>query len=387
MTIPPSRGAEPSRWAVLSLYRGGMLHVAAGLANSLAAADPEAPVACFGPSELPAPLFHPRVERHAARLPESLTFAEAGRWMGCPFTAYRLARRVMAWRPTLLHLNSGHWLHPLLVPPWARHIPLVATLHDVTPHPGERRPHHAWKLRALLRHARRIIVHSADMRAEAIARWSLPPERVVVLPLVSFGHCVTPSSATAPRPHPADVLLFGRIYAYKGYDTFFRAWPSIAARVPEARITLAGAGDLAPWRAALAAAGDRVRVLNRFIGEEETAQLFAETALPVLPYVQASQSGVALLAAAHGRAVVASRVGAIPEVVRHGETGWLVPPGDPAALADAVVHLLRQPALREELGRRARAWTEENFGPAASGRRLLELYRAVLQESRPAGSP
>jgi glycosyltransferase involved in cell wall biosynthesis len=385
MTDRPSRSAEPSRWAVLSLYRGGMLHVAAGLANSLAASDPGARVACFGPAELPSSLFDPRVERHASMLPEALNFAEAGRWLGCPLAAQRLARRVRMWRPTLLHLNSGHWLHPLLVPAWARHIPLVATLHDVTPHPGERRPHHGWKLRALLTHARRIIVHSADMRTEAIARWSLPPERVVVLPLVSFGHCVTRLQAPAPPRHPADVLLYGRIYAYKGYDTFFRAWPAIAARVPEARVTLAGAGDLGPWRAALAAAGDRVRVLNRFIGEEETARLFAETALPVLPYTQASQSGVALLAAAHGRAVVASRVGAIPEVVRHGETGWLVPPGDPAALADAVVHLLRQPALREELGRRARDWTEENFGPVVSGRRLLDLYGAVLRENPPPG--
>lgn len=378
MTTAPS--APPRRWAVLSPYRGGMLHVAAGLVNGLAAADDAAALACFGPADMPPALFDPRVERYPNALPERLAPGEARRWVMSPYTALRLRRAVVRWQPSLLHLNSGHWLHPWLVPALARRMPLVATLHDVTPHPGERRPHHGWKIDALLQHARRIIVHSEDLRRQAIETWSLPPSRVVVLPLVSFHHCVSTARPAAPPGHSADVLLYGRIYAYKGYDVFFRAWPSILARVPEARITIAGAGDPAICRAAEAVAGDRVRILNRFIGEEETARLFAETAVPVLPYIEASQSGVALLAAAHGRAVVASRVGAIPEAVRDGESGLLAPPGDAAALADAVVALLKDPARRARMGAFALAWTDEHFGPAATGRRLLALYGEVLRD-------
>lgn len=375
-----AKSEVPPRWAVLSLYRGGMLHVAAGLANSLAAADPAASLACFGPASMPSDLFDERVERHSFGLPEIVRGRELGRWMRVPVTANRLKRDLLAWRPSLIHCNSGHWLHPWLVPALAHRVPLVATLHDVTPHPGERRPHHGWKLNALLLHARRVIVHSEELRRQALATWPLSPEKVVALPLVSFGHCCRASPDLPTSPRPAHILLYGRIYAYKGYDVFFRAWPSILARVPDARITLAGAGDLSPWRAALSAAGGRVRVINRFIEEAEASQLFAEAALTVLPYKEASQSGVALLAAAHERAVVASRVGAIPEVVRDGETGLLVPPGDPDALADAVVALLLDPARCRRLGAYAKLWTEKQFGPAVLGNHLLKLYRDVLLE-------
>ncbi len=375
----PTAGAP--RWAVLSLYRGGMAHFASGLANSLATADPEAAVAFFGPQPLPDGLFDPRVETHAFPLPETFAPHDAARWLRAPVTLVRLRNSLRRWQPTLIHINSGHWSYHLLIPALARIAPLIATLHDIEPHPGERRPHHDWKLNALLGAARRIVVNSEDLRRQALARWPLPPGKVVALPPPAFLHAAPPAPPDGAREHPADVLLFGRLYAYKGTDVLLRAWPRIAEQVPEARLTLAGAGDLSPWRAELETLGNRVRMFNRFLSEEETSLCFAETALVALPYRQASLSGVALLAAAHACAVVASRVGAIPETVEDGVTGLLVEPGDPAALAAAIVALLRDPERRRRMGRAALARARERGNPAFVGEKLLALYRDVLREA------
>ncbi len=95
--------------------------------------------------------------------------------------------------------------------------------------------------------------------------------------------------------------------------------------------------------------------------------MFGEAALVVLPYVSATQSGVIPIAAAFGRAVIATNVGGLAEQVDGGRLGVLIPPADSAALAHAVVQLLQDPERASELGGRLRAYynTERSWERAA----------------------
>jgi len=253
----------------------------------------------------------------------------------------------------------------------------VATLHDVRIHPGELRLYEQLKLRPLLHHARRLIVHSESLREQALRRWRLPPDRVIVIPC----GLLKPAGAgdAGIVEDPSQVLLVGRLYAYKGLEILLRAWPSVIAGCPSARLVIAGAGCLAPWRRMLEPWAGRVRIINRYLPDRDLARLMAESAVVALPYLEASQSGMALTAAAFGKAVVASRVGAIPEAVRHNETGLLVPPGDAAALGAALLRLLQDPEERRRLGRSALEQGQRRFGPQAIGDRLLALYRITAQ--------
>jgi starch synthase len=81
---------------------------------------------------------------------------------------------------------------------------------------------------------------------------------------------------------------------------------------------------------------------------------------------------------AHGRCVVASRLGAVAEVVDDGETGVLVPPGDPVALAAAIQELWEDPARAERMGRNAWKQAKQQFDPLVQARKLVELYEYVL---------
>jgi glycosyltransferase involved in cell wall biosynthesis len=146
------------------------------------------------------------------------------------------------------------------------------------------------------------------------------------------------------------VLFFGYVREYKGLPTLLAAMAHVA---PDVQLVVAGEiyhRDAAHYRALAAAAGvgDRVVFLDRFVAAREVACCFATSALVVLPYWEASQSAVVPLAMASGRGVVASAVGGLPDVVRDGETGLLVPPRDPEALAAAIaLGLARATSLGE----------------------------------------
>jgi len=151
----------------------------------------------------------------------------------------------------------------------------------------------------------------------------------------------TRESARAKLGLSGDVaLFFGYVRHYKGLDTLLEAWPKVRARRPGATLVVAGEfyEDRARYDELLRAAGEgAVRVLDRYIADDEVEALFRAADVTVLPYRSATQSGVTHVAYALGCPVIATRVGGITETVREGETGLTTPPEDPAALADTVV--------------------------------------------------
>jgi glycosyltransferase involved in cell wall biosynthesis len=141
------------------------------------------------------------------------------------------------------------------------------------------------------------------------------------------------------------VLFFGLIRPYKGLDVLLRAVARVRERVP---VTLVVAGEFyesrAPYDALVASLGlqPAVRFLDRYVPNEEVESLFRAADVVVLPYVSATQSGIAQIALAFERPVIVTDVGGLPEAVRPGETGWVVPPRDPEALARILVEFFTQ---------------------------------------------
>lgn len=155
-------------------------------------------------------------------------------------------------------------------------------------------------------------------------------------------------------PDAEMVLFFGYIRAYKGLDLLLDAWPRVRALRPRAMLVVAGEfyEESAPYRAQVARVGgdQSVRLLDRYIPDPEVEALFKAADVTVLPYRSATQSGVTHVAYALGVPVITTDVGGLAETVRPGHTGLVVPPGDPARLADAIVAYFADgmaPRLRE----------------------------------------
>lgn len=182
---------------------------------------------------------------------------------------------------------------------------------------------------------------------------------------------------TPPRDPPR-ILCLGRLVRDKGFDVAIEALPAILARWPRLRVTVAGDG---PERASLQ---NRVRALGlekavEFAGWVEPAavpRLIGSATLLVMPSRTDGLPAVALQAAAMGRPVVATRVGGLPEIVLHGETGLLVDLNG-GAIAEAVNALLDRPEELQRLGLAAWRRAREVFSPEACVDAFDELYRRL----------
>ena len=173
----------------------------------------------------------------------------------------------------------------------------------------------------------------------------------------------------APLPETPTALFVGVLERYKAIDVLAEAWPAVRERVPEARLHVVGSGSLA------APAGEGIEWSRSLTTAEVAAALDAATLL-VLPSRSEGMGRVLVEAFCRGRGVVGSRVGGIPDVVTDGENGLLVEPGDPAALADALVRVLADPELAGRFGQVAHGcastWAATPMQFAARMRELVE---------------
>jgi glycosyltransferase involved in cell wall biosynthesis len=135
------------------------------------------------------------------------------------------------------------------------------------------------------------------------------------------------------------LLFFGFVRAYKGLDILLEAMEELG---PDEGYHLVIVGefyeDPAKYRDGLDALRERgqLTLVDRYVANEEVPLYFSAADVLMVPYLSATQSGVIQIAYAFLKPVVATTVGGIPEVVTDGRTGYLVPPGDPRAMAEAV---------------------------------------------------
>jgi glycosyltransferase involved in cell wall biosynthesis len=101
-----------------------------------------------------------------------------------------------------------------------------------------------------------------------------------------------------------------------------------------------------------------VEIRNWLVGDDEAVDLFRRCGVVVLPYVEASQSALVAAAYFFRKPAIVTRAGALPEYVVHGETGWVIPPGDPQALAATLAAALGDPDRLARMGRAGWAWYE-----------------------------
>jgi glycosyltransferase involved in cell wall biosynthesis len=280
------------------------------------------------------------------------------------------------------------WLHPVMAPPYRhllRHRPdgvaRVVVCHNVMAH--EPVPFGRALTRAVLAHADLIVVHAAHQvdELDALGVGDAPLLRAFHprFSASDLSAIPDPSQIAAERARQGDpeisLLAFGAIRPYKGIDVALEALARIGPEV-HVRLTVAGVfwdgGEELRGRVHALGLEERVELRDEFVSNEDAALLFMAADASLLPYRSATQSGVVQLSFAYGTPVIATSVGGLPEAIEDGVDGILCPPGDAAALADAI---LRLPATRGTLAAGVRRGAQRHsFG------RYAELLNAALDE-------
>ena len=187
-----------------------------------------------------------------------------------------------------------------------------------------------------------------------------------------------PGSSVSEAPIACFV---GRLESVKAPEVLFEAWKQVVRMLPQARLRVVGDGsDASRFRACAMDAG--VERTVEFMGRQEHVLPYLQDArLLVLPSHSEGMPGVILEAMACGLPVVSTDVGQVSRMVRHRETGVVVPPGQPEALGGAMLEVLSDPQLASEMGQKSRQLAESAFSLDASVHRYEELYRSLASSS------
>lgn len=291
-----------------------------------------------------------------------------------PLAFQRLLQLVRRHRPAIVHTHLVHAdFHGLAAAKLARVPVRISTKHGFNPFRSSR-------VFALADRGVAALASRQVAISEGLARYLAKTEGFAEDTFTVIHYGIEPGAE--PEPFSGDVsrlLCVGRLIPIKGHDVLLRALAEARRELPELRLDLAGSGPLEPELR------ERVRGLGlddavRFLGHVSPPP-FAEAAIVVVPSLGEGFGMVALEAMERGRAVIASSVGGLPEIVEQGKTGLVVPNGDVTGLAEALVELGSDPSRARAMGEAGRLRALAEFRQGRCTDEHERLYGAALVDA------
>ncbi|MFA4888699.1 MAG: glycosyltransferase family 4 protein [Candidatus Omnitrophota bacterium] len=179
-----------------------------------------------------------------------------------------------------------------------------------------------------------------------------------------------------------DILYAGRLEFRKGVHTLMRAFLRVQEKIPEARLILVGADcGMKPYlqdKAAQLKDPQKV-IFVGYVSRCELVSYYQGSAVCIVPSIWENYPYVCLEAMACGKAVIASRLGGIKEMINHADNGLLFSPGSTKELSEQIINLLKDRQKMSRLGRNARKYMEEKFNPETIARKTLSIYEKLVE--------
>lgn len=224
---------------------------------------------------------------------------------------------------------------------------MVLTMHDPFPHTGENSFRKKVNYKIALYFVKKIVLLNEKQKEDFCEIYGIKGENVLVNRLGVYDNIVYFKSNTDVSKS-SNVLFFGRISPYKGLEYLCKAMLKVRKEVPGATLTVAGGGtlyfDIEPYKKM-----DWLDLQNYYITMDKLALLLQQCSITVCPYTDATQSGVIMTSYALCKPTVATNVGGLVEMIEDGKSGLLVPPKNVDALADAIIKLLKNDSLCNEM--------------------------------------
>jgi glycosyltransferase involved in cell wall biosynthesis len=306
-----------------------------------------------------------------------------------PIDLLHFAWRFQQSRPDLLHIQ---WM---FLPPLDHHLfrwltrrtTLIVTVHN--PAIREARFASISDMSPYFDFASKLIVHSQNNADMLINRFPQYRDKVEIIPIGTMDYQRQRIDKQQARerlqlPQNAKVILFfGLIRPYKGLITLIEAMSDIVSNIPEAHLLIAGKSheNFDVYEEAIQRYGIASKVSSRidFIPDDQVPVFFSASDVLCLPYKETSQSAVLLNAFGFGMPVVVTDVGGLPDMVEEGQNGYIVPPNNPPALANALTELCTDDHRLQQFSEHSLYLAREKYSWEAVARQTADLYRQVAR--------
>ncbi len=279
-------------------------------------------------------------------------------------------------KPDIIHISGNHfWIFGLYY--YLKNKNVVLTLHDINEHEGEQSFINILTNKLHIKLAKHIFVHGENLR-NILMEIEYPEKSISI---IKHGDYSFFTNYEQDISEDGSILFFGRIVDYKGLQYLIEAVPQIKKKISKLNIIIAGSGDFAKYSSLIKTPED-FEIINEFIPDEIVAKLFQRASIIVLPYIEGSQTGIVPIAYSFKKPVIVTNVGSIQEVVEDGVTGFIVPPRDSYALADAITKLLKNNELRKKMGENAYRKMKKELSWDKIAEKMIEVYTTVLNSRK-----
>ena len=253
-----------------------------------------------------------------------------------PFIFIRIIKAILNFSPIAILATMVHPWHNIILSLLGNKILRIKVIHDVNPHIGERTIFHKLLNEWDIYTSDKWVVLTHDSMRK-LQKKGISSKEIKVIPHAHFGFYNkynSPISSNNQIYHR--IGFFGRICKYKGIEILFQSYLQVQRQMPQLKLLVAGSGKID------CILPKDIELYNRWIDDDEVVNLLTRVDIVVLPYIDASQSGVIPLAFSLGKPVIATAVGGLSEQVPPN-CGILVPPNNVDILSESIIDLYKRP--------------------------------------------
>jgi glycosyltransferase involved in cell wall biosynthesis len=289
------------------------------------------------------------------------------------FRFIKIIRSMNTYNPDMIYSTWVHYWDPFIYP-FLQCKLKVKTIHDVETKKGEEGIRWQWLRWFSFRHADKYIILSGRYRENLIAK-GIDEHNIVLMPLAGFSYYNDGTQESGFIFHNK-ILFFGRIVEYKGLKVLLEAMKLVVKNNPGMKLVIAGDGDMSSYKNDVELLKENLEIHNNWIPNDSVKYYFKDTDLTIVPYIEATQSGIIPLSYVFSKPVIASKAGALPEQVKDGETGLLTDPDNPSALANAIQRLMSSPELLSKMGKKCNEYYTTELAWDSSAKKIISLFVA-----------
>jgi glycosyltransferase involved in cell wall biosynthesis len=272
-------------------------------------------------------------------------------------------------KPDVLYSTMSHVWNPIVFSIGRNIKQRIKTIHDPVPHIGENTFFERFLLSTEYKQVDKIVVLSQNSVPIAIDR-GLNHSQIAVIPHANFS-CYKQTYLVNTFKVYYKILFFGRITKYKGLGILLEALKEVINTGLKIKLVIAGNGDCSDYEEMFLELNEYLNLNIRWISDDDIESFINDVDFVVLPYIEASQSGVIPLAYSFGKPVIATNVGGLPEQVINNKTGLIISPASVIELKNAIIKLYSDFDLLKSMGLNSSEYAQNELSWEKSADLLL----------------
>ncbi|MDR1614940.1 MAG: glycosyltransferase family 4 protein [Campylobacteraceae bacterium] len=285
------------------------------------------------------------------------------------FRFIKIIKSINLYKPDIFYSPMEHFWD-VVIYPFVKCRLKLKTIHDIKLHKQEDGFIYRFFHQFVFKQADKYVILSKKFTEDLTAK-GIKEQDIIYIPHANFSY-YSDKQENLYFHFYNKLLFFGRILEYKGLHILLKAMRIVVKEIPDIKLIIVGDGDISSYKNDIEILHDNIELHNKWIAIEDVKNYFQKIDIVVLPYIQASQSGIIPLAYSFSKPVIASNIGALDEQLYDGKTGYLVESGNHEMLAEKILYLMKSSDIICKMSKECYKVYKNEMTWEASAKKIME---------------